>query len=125
RSRTSRRVRLRYGGFFEYDAKVERLEEVSRELEDPEVWSNPERAQQLGKERARLGADIEQPDRTSHAISDAGELLELAEAECDESAARDIENECSALEAEVRKLEFKRMFRGEMDSSNAYVDIQA
>ncbi|HNR23146.1 MAG TPA: peptide chain release factor 2 [Steroidobacteraceae bacterium] len=112
-------------GFLEYDAKVERLEEVSRELEDPEVWSNPERAQQLGKERARLGADIEQLDRTSHAISDAGELLELAEAESDESAARDIEHECSALEAEVRKLEFKRMFRGEMDSNNAYIDIQA
>ena len=118
-------MRIRYGGFFEYDAKVERLEEVSRELEDPEVWSNPERAQQLGKERARLGADIEQLDRTSHAISDAGELLELAEAESDESAARDIEHECSALEAEVRKLEFKRMFRGEMDSNNAYIDIQA
>jgi len=125
RSRTSRRARIRYGGFFEYDAKVERLEEVSRELEDPGVWSNPERAQQLGKERARLAADIAQLDRAAHAIHEAGELLELAEAEDDEGAARDIERDCDALEAQVRHLEFKRMFRGEMDPNNAYIDIQA
>ena len=42
----------RYGGIFDYDTKRERLEEVTRELENPNVWDNPERAQQLGKERA-------------------------------------------------------------------------
>ncbi len=59
------------------------------------------------------------------AVSDAAELLELAEAENDEAAARDIERDSGGLEAVVRQLEFKRMFRGEMDSHNAYLDIQA
>jgi peptide chain release factor 2 len=116
---------VRFGGFFEYDRKKERLEEVSRELEDPTVWSNPERAQQLGKERSRLSADLGEIDRTSKAIQDAGELLELAEGEADEAAARDITADAVRLEGEVRRLELKRMFGGEMDSHNAFLDIQA
>ena len=53
------------------------------------------------------------------------ELLQLAEAEDDESTALDIEREAPRLEEQVRRLELRRMFRGEMDSHNAYLDIQA
>ena len=49
----------------------------------------------------------------------------MAEAEDDEATAAGIEHDCAQLEAAVRKLEFKRMFRGEMDSHNAFLDIQA
>jgi peptide chain release factor 2 len=98
---------------------------VVGELEDPTVWSKPERAQELGRERAKLVAEIEQMDRATTAINDSLELLALAEADDDESTARDIEREVPAVEAQVRKLELKRMFRGEMDPRNAYVDIQA
>jgi peptide chain release factor 2 len=101
------------------------LEEVSRELEDPGIWNKPERAQELGKERSRLTTDLEEIDRTSKGIDDASELLELAESENDEGAARDIEKDAQRLEDEVRKLELKRMFRGKMDSHNAFLDIQA
>ncbi|MGH8208176.1 MAG: peptide chain release factor 2, partial [Steroidobacteraceae bacterium] len=112
-------------GFLEYDLKKERLEEVGRELEDPAVWSRPERAQELGRERARLTADTGELDRTTKAIADAAELLELAESEGDEAAARDIDNDAQRLEADVRRLELKRMFHGEMDSHSAFLDIQA
>jgi peptide chain release factor 2 len=64
-------------------------------------------------------------DKTTGAISSAAELLELAESENDESMAREIERDAGKIEVDVRKLEFKRMFRGEMDSHNAFVDIQA
>src|SRR5690348_7581987 len=80
-SRISASASARYGGFFEYDRKLERLEEVGRELEDPAVWSQPERAQELGKERARLTTDVTEMERTAKGISDAAELLELAEGE--------------------------------------------
>ena len=113
------------GGFFEYDRKKERLEEVSRELEEPTVWSAPERAQELGRERARLVGELAELDRASNAVSDAAQLLELAESENDESTARDIERDAGQLEAGVRKLEFKRMFRGAMDAHSAFLDIQA
>jgi peptide chain release factor 2 len=64
-------------------------------------------------------------DKSTGAITSAAELLELAEGENDEGMAREIERDAAKLETDVRKLEFKRMFRGEMDSHNAFVDIQA
>jgi len=76
------------------------------------VWSQPERAQELGRERARLGAELGEMDRVSGSVHAALELLELAEAENDESTASDLERERPKFEASVRALEFKRMFRG-------------
>ena len=49
---------MRSGGFFDYDAKRERLEEVERELENPDIWNNPERAQALGRERSMLDKTV-------------------------------------------------------------------
>jgi len=95
------------------------------ELEDPRIWQDPQKAQELGKERARLTSELATIDRTTTGIAEAGELLDLAEVDADESAARDIDAEAQRLEAEVRKLEFKRMFGGEMDSHSAFLDIQA
>jgi peptide chain release factor 2 len=89
------------------------------------VWSKQERAQELGRERARLSADVGEIDRTTKGIEDAVELLELAEGEGDEAAARDIESDAGRLETMVRHLELKRMFGGEMDSHSAFLDIQA
>ena len=89
------------------------------------MWSNQERAQELGRERARLSSDVGENDRTSTGIEEAAELLELAESEGDEAAARDIEGDAGRLEAMVRHLELKRMFRGEMDTHSAFLDIQA
>jgi peptide chain release factor 2 len=124
-SKTSGSDSLPYGGFFEYDRKVERLEEVARELEDPAIWSNPARAQELGRERARLTADVGELDRTATGIGEASELLELLGTAGDEAAAREIERDTERLEAEVRHLELKRMFRDPMDAHNAFLDIQA
>jgi len=59
------------------------------------------------------------------AVRDSLELLQLAEADEDEVAASEIERDVAQIEAEVRKLEFQRMFHGEMDASSAFVDIQA
>jgi peptide chain release factor 2 len=89
------------------------------------VWSKPERAQELGRERARLTGELDEIGRVTKAITDALELLELAESEGDAAAAGDLERESEALAAGVRRLELKRMFRGEMDAHNAFLDIQA
>jgi peptide chain release factor 2 len=64
-------------------------------------------------------------DKATGGVTSAIELLELAESEDDEGMAREIERDAGKLESDVRKLEFKRMFRGEMDSHNAFLDIQA
>ena len=101
------------------------MEEVARELEEPSVWSQPERAQQLGRERSRLSGELEAIDRVDGGLRDAAELLALAEGEGDEATVRELGREAGELETAVRRLELKRMFRGEMDSHNAFLDIQA
>ena len=115
----------RYGGIFDYDAKAERLEEVGRELESPNVWDNPQRAQDLGRERASLERVVNGIRTLGEGFVEANELVELAATEQDEDTARAVEVDVDRLEKQVEKLEFERMFSGKMDSANAYVDVQA
>ncbi|WP_329743092.1 peptide chain release factor 2 [Dyella sp. A6] len=112
-------------GYLDYATKRERLEEVSRELESPTVWDDPARAQELGRERARLDVVVTGIDELSAGLSDARELLEMAAADGDEETVQSIVGDVEGLEARVGKLEFQRMFSGQMDASNAFVDIQA
>ncbi len=116
---------LRYGGFFEYENKAERLTEVTRELEDPKIWDTPERAQELGRERAKLEQTVGTLDRIKAGLADATELLDMAVAENDEITAAGVERDVAGIERDVKNLEFRRMFPGKMDSHSAYLDIQA
>jgi len=113
------------GGIFDLDSKNERLTEVVRELEEPEVWNNPERAQALGRERARLEEVVLTLNKMSRTLSDASELLEVAAEEGDQETLDAVDEDIGALDAEVARLEFRRMFSGEMDESSAFLDIQS
>ena len=113
------------GGIFDLDARSERLTEVCRELEDPAIWNNPERAQELGRERARLEEVVHTLTGMLQALQDADELLEVAAEEGDEESIGAIEEDVGRLEADIARLEFQRMFSGEMDPENAFLDIQS
>jgi peptide chain release factor 2 len=113
------------GGIFDFDARKERLTEVSRELEDPEIWNNPERAQDLGRERARLEEVVLTLSKMVQALQDAEELLEIAAEEDDSDTLEAVEADVQQLDSEVAQLEFRRMFSGEMDESSAFLDIQS
>ncbi|WP_104629872.1 peptide chain release factor 2 [Xanthomonas albilineans] len=112
-------------GFLDYDAKKERLEEVARELESPDVWNDPERAQGLGRERANLEKTVGGIASVLEGLNESLELLELAESENDEDTAQGVIADVDRFQTQVEKLEFQRMFSGQMDSCNAFVDIQA
>ncbi|HEY0860251.1 MAG TPA: peptide chain release factor 2, partial [Pseudoxanthomonas sp.] len=112
-------------GYLDYDAKRERLEEVNRELESPDIWNNAEYAQQLGRERSLLDKTVNGIRDIEQGLGGAGELLELAEMENDEDTAQAVVADVERYAAHVDKLEFQRMFSGKMDSANAFVDIQA
>ncbi len=120
---TDRVLSLR--GIFDYDAKKERLEEVTRELESPDVWNNAEYAQNLGRERSSLEKTVGGIASVLDGLNDATELLELAESEQDEDTALAVVADLDKHQAHVEKLEFQRMFSGEMDNAAAFVDIQA
>jgi len=113
------------GGIFDYDIKSERLVEVERELEQPDVWNEPERAQELGKERADLELIVETITNLDTSLADTSDLLELAVDEDDESTVDELQADLSLQEKQVEKLEFRRMFSGEMDIKSAFLDIQS
>lgn len=116
---------MRSGGFFDYDAKKERLEEVERELESPDVWNDAERAQALGRERAQLDKNVNGIRSLTEGLTGGLELLDLAEMEDDEDTALAVVADVDRFEKDVEKLEFQRMFSGKMDGASAFVDIQA
>jgi peptide chain release factor 2 len=94
-------------------------------LEQPGIWDNPDRAQELGRERAKLEQVVGSLDRLKRSLNDASELIDLAAEESDAAAAAGIEADVNRSAAEVERLEFQRMFPGKMDSHNAFLDIQA
>ena len=113
------------GGIFDFEEKQERLTEVLRELEDPKIWDDPERAQALGKERTQLETVVHNLSRIRQGLQDAEELLELAVDEDDEDSVESVVSDLDQFEATISGLEFRRMFSGEMDPNNAFLDIQA
>jgi len=95
------------------------------ELENPDVWSDPVRAQQLGKEKAALENVVDGLATAMLSLEDATELLELAVAEDDAPTVDEVVTDLDGVEESVVALEFRRMFSGEMDANNAFLDIQS
>ncbi len=116
---------MRSGGIFDFDAKKEALEETSRELEQPDVWNDQQRAQQLGQDRARLEAIVVTIENLNSGLDDATELLQMAAEENDEDSVQSVMEDLATMEKQIEELEFRRMFSGEMDSANAFLDIQS
>lgn len=114
-----------YGGIFDFDNKHERLIEVTRELENPDIWQNPTLAQNLGKERVALENVVGLIEQLVRHIHEANDLIQLASAENDESLAHDLKNDVAAISQKIAEMEFHRMFANPLDANNAYVDIQS
>ncbi|MGI2025709.1 peptide chain release factor 2 [Endozoicomonas acroporae] len=112
-------------GYLDYAHKSERLQEVERELEDPNVWNDPEYAQKLGKERSTLEAIVSTIDELTSGLGDSEELLEMSVEEEDEEGVQGVVDELDELARKLEVLEFRRMFSGEMDPNSAFLDIQA
>ncbi|MCJ8315592.1 MULTISPECIES: peptide chain release factor 2 [unclassified Idiomarina] len=112
-------------GYLDYDAKVERLEEVTREMEQPDVWDDPQKAQALGKERASLEQVVETLDKLQQGLDDVEGLVDLAVEAEDEDTFNEAQDELSGLLKQLETLEFRRMFSKDNDSADCYLDIQS
>ena len=111
-----------FGGIFDYAHKKERLQEVELELQQPSIWETPETAQALGKERANLESVVHSIDRLLTGCEDAHDLLTMAEEENDEDTVNAVLADIDAINQDLEKLEFRRMFSGQMDMNNAFMD---
>ncbi|HZP92317.1 MAG TPA: peptide chain release factor 2 [Burkholderiales bacterium] len=110
---------------FDFDAKRARLDEVIRLAEDPDIWKQPKRAQELGKERKALEGTVHAMERVGNDLRNARDLFGLAREERDEDAVASVEADLSSIENTVADMEFRRMFSNPMDPNNCFVDIQS
>jgi len=94
-------------------------------LESPDIWNNPAEAQALGKERGLLEVVVNTINNLESGLIDAADLLEMAVEEGDEETVDSVIADLVDFEEQVAGLEFRRMFAGEMDANNAFLDIQS
>ncbi len=118
-------ARLPYGGIFDFAAKSDKLEQVNAELEDPDVWNDPKKAQELGKEKKSLENVVLSLSHIRSALTDASELFDMAKEEQDDETLKAVEADVLELQGQIEKLEFRRMFSNPMDPCNCFIDIQA
>ena len=101
------------------------MNEVNTALENPKVWDEPKRAQELGKEKRQLEGVVDTIRHLTSSLADNAELFEMSREEGDEAGMRAIEDDANKLRATVEELEFRRMFNNPADPSNCFIDIQA
>jgi peptide chain release factor 2 len=114
-----------YGGIFDFDAKKERLTEVSELAEDPAIWQDAKRAQGLGRERKMLEDVVLGLGKIQQDLSDTAELFEMSQAENDDASLNSTAADIQDIEKRIAAMEFRRMFSHPMDPNNCFVDIQA
>ena len=96
-----------------------------RELEQPDIWNNPEEAQKLGQERTQLENVVHNLTELFSGLDDALDLLQMGAEEDDQDTVDSVVADIEGFETQVAELEFRRMFSGEMDQNNAFLDIQS
>ena len=116
---------MNFGGIFDYPAKERKLSEVNAALEDPKVWDEPKRAQELGKEKKSLEDVVLVIDRLTGELADNIELFDMSKSDGDEAGMQSIESDAAKVLVEVEKMEFRRMFNNPADPLPCFLDIQA
>jgi peptide chain release factor 2 len=113
------------GGIFDFDAKSERLNAVVHDLEDPKVWADQKRAQDLGREKKQLESVVGTLTGLDQDLKDTTELFDLARSEGDNDTLEALQSDVRGLESIVADMEFRRMFHNPMDPNPCFIDIQA
>ncbi len=114
-----------YGGIFDFESKSQRLEEVNGLLEDPKIWDDNAKSQKLGKEKRELESVVNTLLSVETGLNDAQELFEMAREENDDDTLLSIAADSEALEKKIAEMEFRRMFSGELDAANCFVEFQS
>jgi peptide chain release factor 2 len=115
----------RLGGFFDFDNQLDQLNQIKQDFEDPAIWNDQKKAEAMGRERARLENTLLPLDQACKGLTDAADLLEMALDEGDIAAQEEIAADVQAMQEQIERLEFQRMFNGQADAANAFVDIQS
>ncbi len=118
-------MQANFGGIFDFDVKSEKLEQVNAELEDPTIWNDPKKAQELGREKKSLETVVHTLNKITTDLQDASDLFAMARDEQDDATLIAVETDANAVRLAVESLEFRRMFNNPMDPNNCFIDIQS
>ncbi len=94
-------------------------------MEDPNIWNDSEKAQKLGKEKRSLELIVHNLQSLESNLKDAKELFEMAREENDDDTLLSVDADTLALEKQIEDMEFKRMFSGELDAANCFIEFQS
>jgi peptide chain release factor 2 len=118
-------VKPNFGGIFDFDRKSEKLEQVNQELEDPTVWNDQKRAQDLGREKKALEGVVLTLIKADADLKDASDLFGMAREEGDDATMEAVIADADEIRKIIEAMEFRRMFSNPMDANNCFIDIQA
>ncbi|QJU57657.1 peptide chain release factor 2 [Sphingomonas sp. AP4-R1] len=111
--------------FLDWDRAVRRLDELNNRVEDPKLWDDPKQAQSVMQERRRLDESITAVNMIGRERDDTIELMEMAEAEGDESLVDEGVASLAALAERAETDKIKALLAGEADANNTYVEVNA
>jgi len=109
----------------DYDNAVRRLEELNALSEDPNLWNDPQNAQNLMKERTRLENGIKALESSEQELEDNIELIEMGEMEDDAETVKEAEEALSVLQERAAKEEIETLLSGEADANNCFMEINS
>ncbi|WP_200344288.1 peptide chain release factor 2 [Rhodovibrio sodomensis] len=109
----------------DWDNARRRLDELNAYAEDPNIWNDPDRAQELMKERQHLDTQIKTVQQFDQELEDAIELESLGEAEEDADSITEAQDALRDLKARVQKMEIESLLSGEADANDAYLEVNA
>ncbi|HET6519523.1 MAG TPA: peptide chain release factor 2 [Geminicoccaceae bacterium] len=109
----------------DWDQALRRLDELNSLAEDPNLWSDSERAQGLMRERTRLDDAIRRQRELERELDDAVDLAGLAEEEGDEATLADVQAGLADLRKRVDRAQLEALLSGEADGNDAFLEIHA
>ncbi|MTW14021.1 peptide chain release factor 2 [Pseudoduganella eburnea] len=120
---TTREAELRR--YLDFDKKSEKLEQLNAELEDPAVWNDPKKAQDMGREKKSLEGVVLTLQKAESDLRDMGELFDMGKEENDDDTLEAVLADTAEIQKVIETMEFRRMFSNPMDPNNCFIDIQA
>ncbi|HEX8307404.1 MAG TPA: peptide chain release factor 2 [Allosphingosinicella sp.] len=111
--------------FLDWDRALRRLEELNARVEDQSLWNDPKAAQEVMRERRRLEEAVAATRAIKQELDDTVELLEMAEAEGDDSMEADAVASLGELAERAERDKVTALLAGEADSNDTYIEVNS
>ncbi len=111
--------------FLDWERAVRRLDELNARVEDPKLWDDPRKAEEVMRERRRLEASIGTVNEIGQEMADAIEFIELGEMEDDDATINEGLATLAALAARADNDKVQALLAGEADANNCFLEVHA